>query len=215
MNVPFDLFQLIETIGYLGIFGIVAAESGLFFGFVLPGESLLFSAGIVAAQGLMSLWVLLPAVILAAVLGDSMGYWTGKKLGGWLLRQPDSFFFKKHHVYLAQRFYAKHGGKAVILARFVPTVRTFAPIAAGISGMPYRLFFVWSVTGSFLWAGGVTVLGYFLGTLIPDINGYLLPALGVLLLASMIPSLIHLYRDNQRKESIWSRVRGFLSSVFH
>jgi len=214
MHSAVDIFHLIETIGYLGMFAVVFAESGLFFGFFLPGDSLLFSAGILAAQGHLSLWILLPLLFVAAVLGDSVGFWTGRKLGGWLLRQKDSFLFKKHHIYMAQAFYAKHGGKAVVIARFLPTVRTFAPIAAGIAEMQYRSFVLFNLLGALLWAVGITLLGFFLGRLIPNLDRYLFPVLGVILIASVFPTALHLYRENSSRESLSSRLRGIVKSIF-
>lgn len=191
----FDLPELIRTVGYVGITGIVFAESGLFFGFFLPGDSLLFTSGILASQGLLSIWVLLPLLFLAAVLGDNVGYWTGRKLGGWLMKQKDSFFFKKHHLLKAQRFYEEHGGKTLVLARFMPAIRTFAPIAAGMADMHYQTFFKFNILGGLLWSIGMTLLGFFLGSVIPDVDKYLLPIILVIVLVSVVPALSHLRAD--------------------
>lgn len=188
----FDLPELIKTVGYVGLFSIVFAESGLFFGFFLPGDSLLFTAGLLASQGLFHIWVLLPLLIAAAILGDNAGYWTGKKLGKWLMQQKDSFFFKKKYLIEAQHFYEKHGGKALILARFIPAVRTFAPIAAGIANMHYDRFFFNNVVGGLLWASGMTLGGFFLGHLIPDVDKYLLPIIAVIVIVSVIPAIWHM-----------------------
>src|SRR4030067_1292685 len=131
MQIPFlpiDLTELIKTVGYLGIFAIVFAESGLFFGFFLPGDSLLFTSGFLASQGFFNIKVLVPLVVIAAISGDSAGYWMGNKLGRWLLQKKDSYFFKKEHLHQAKTFYEKHGGKTLVLARFIPAVRTFVPI---------------------------------------------------------------------------------------
>lgn len=195
----FDLVELIQTVGYIGVFAIVFAESGLFFGFFLPGDSLLFTAGLLASQGYFHLWVLVPLLVLAAVLGDNAGYWTGKKLGGWLMRQKDSFFFKKKYLTEAQRFYEQHGGKALILARFIPAVRTFAPIAAGIANMQYDKFFFNNILGGTLWAAGMTVGGYFLGKVIPNADKYLLPIIAVIVIASLVPAILHM-RGDKKKE---------------
>ncbi len=188
----FNLLQLIETFGYVGLFSIVFAESGLFFGFFLPGDSLLFTAGFLASQGLLNIWVIMPLLFIAAVLGDNVGYWTGKKLGGWLLKQKDSWFYKKSHLLKAQHFYEKHGGKTLVLARFMPAVRTFAPIAAGMAYMEYKTFFFYNLLGGFLWAVGMTLLGFFLGQLIPDVDKYLLPIILVIVVVSVVPALLHL-----------------------
>ncbi len=176
---------------------MVFAESGLFFGFFLPGDSLLFTAGLLASQGLFSIWVLVPILILGAVLGDNAGFWTGKKLGGWLLKQKDSFFFKKKYLTEAQRFYTKHGAQALILARFVPAVRTFAPIAAGIADMHYNSFFFNNIIGGALWATGMTVGGYFLGRVIPNVDKYLLPIIALIVVISLIPAVLHMRGGKQ------------------
>ncbi len=188
----FDLIELIQTVGYVGMFGIVFAESGLFFGFFLPGDSLLFTAGLLASQGFFHIWVLVPILVLAAILGDNAGYWTGKKLGTWLMHQKDSFFFKKKYLTEAQRFYDKHGGKALILARFIPAVRTFAPIAAGIANMHYNKFFFNNILGGTLWATGMTLGGFFLGKIIPDADKYLLPIIAIIVVVSIIPAILHM-----------------------
>jgi len=188
----FDLMGLIQTTGYAGLFAVIFAESGLFFGFFFPGDSLLFTAGLLASQGFFKLWILVPLLILAAILGDNAGYWTGKKLGGWLMKQKDSFFFKKRYLTEAQHFYEKHGGKALILARFIPAVRTFAPIAAGIAKMKYEKFFFNNIIGGTLWAAGMTIGGYFLGRVIPNADKYLLPIVGLIIIISVIPAILHI-----------------------
>ena len=190
-----DLVQLIQSIGYVGLFAIVFAESGLFFGFFLPGDSLLFTAGFLASQRVFNIFTLLVLFVIGAIVGDSVGYWTGKKLGGWLMKQKDSFFFQKHHLIKAQRFYEKHGGKTLILARFMPAVRTFAPIVAGMANMKYETFLLYNVIGGFLWAVGMTLLGYFLGSVIPNVDKYMLPIIGAIVVVSAIPAVLHMRAD--------------------
>lgn len=213
----FDLPELIRTVGYVGITGIVFAESGLFFGFFLPGDSLLFTAGILASQGFLNIWILLPLLFFAAVLGDNVGYWTGRKLGGWLMKQPDSWFFKKHHLLKAQRFYEEKGGQTLILARFMPAIRTFAPIAAGMADMHYDTFFKFNVLGGLLWSVCMTVLGYFLGNIIPDIEKYLLPVIGLIVLVSIVPAISHLRADAAESGikgegfSMWFKIKQFFN----
>lgn len=191
-----DLTQLIKTIGYLGLFFMVFAESGLFFGFFLPGDSLLFTAGFLASQGFFNIYLLVPLLIVAAVAGDNVGYWTGGRLGGWLVKQKESFFFRKKNLLKAQGFFKKHGGKALILARFIPAVRTFVPIAAGLGKMDYKQFFFFNVAGGTLWALGITTAGYFLGSLIPGVDKYLLPIILVIILVSVSPGIIHLLKKD-------------------
>ena len=190
-----DLIQIIKTFGYFGLFFMVFAESGLFFGFFLPGDSLLFTAGFLASQGFFNIHLLIPLLIVAAIGGDNAGFWTGTKLGGWLLKQKESFFFQKKNLVRAQKFFAKHGGKALVLARFIPAVRTFVPIAAGIGKMEYRHFFFFNVLGGILWAFGMTIAGFFLGSLIPNVDRYLLPIVALIILASVIPGIVHLLKE--------------------
>lgn len=214
MTIPhIDLVQLIQSLGYVGIFAIVFAESGLFFGFFLPGDSLLFTAGFLASQHVFNIFTLLVLFVLGAIMGDSVGYWTGKKLGSWLMKQKDSFFFQKHHLIKAQKFYEKHGGKTLILARFMPAVRTFAPIVAGMANMKYKTFLSFNVIGGFLWAVGMTLAGYFLGSVIPNADKYMLPIIGVIVVASAIPALLHMRADKtpehtkQKGFSLWFRIK--------
>ena len=200
MTIPHvDLVQLIQSLGYVGMFAIVFAESGLFFGFFLPGDSLLFTAGFLASQHVFNIFTLLVLFVIGAIMGDSVGYWTGKKLGDWLMKQKDSFFFQKHHLIKAQKFYEKHGGKTLILARFMPAVRTFAPIVAGMANMQYKTFLSYNVIGGFLWAVGLTLVGYFLGSVIPNVDKYMLPIIGAIVVISVIPALLHMRADKTKE----------------
>lgn len=188
----FDLNETIKTIGYIGLFFIVFAESGLFFGFFLPGDSLLFTAGFLASQGYLDIRILVPLMVIGAIGGDSAGFWTGQKLGKWLLTRRESFFFNKSHLEKAEEFYKKHGGKTLILARFIPAVRTFVPIVAGMAKMDYGQFISYNVVGGLVWAAGMTLAGYFLGKTIPDVDKYLLPIVGVIIVLSVLPGLFHM-----------------------
>lgn len=194
-------FDLIETLklvanfgalGYFTMFFVVFAESGLFFGFFLPGDSLLFTAGLLASQGVFNIMFLVPILVLGAILGDNAGYWTGRKLGKWLMAQKESFFFQKKHLIQAEKFYEKNGSKTLIIARFIPAIRTFAPIAAGIANMNYNNFFFNNVIGGTLWATGMTVGGYFLGRVIPNVDKYLLPIIAIIVFASLVPAVLHM-----------------------
>jgi membrane-associated protein len=188
----FDLPELIRTVGYIGLFFIVFAESGLFFGFFLPGDSLLFTAGFLASQDYLDVRILVPLMVIAAVSGDSMGYWMGGKFGKWLEKKKDSFFFKKEHLAQAEAFYRKHGGKTLILARFIPAVRTFAPIVAGMAKMEYSQFISYNVFGGLLWGAGMTLAGYYLGRAIPDVDKYLIPIVLGIIVLSVLPGLFHM-----------------------
>lgn len=210
------LVQQYGVLFYPAITLVVFAESGLFFGFFLPGDSLLFTTGLLASQKVLNIWVLLLLLPIAAILGDSVGYWTGRKLGGWLMKQKDTFFFQKHHLLKAQAFYEKHGGKTLILARFMPAIRTFAPIVAGMANMHYGNFLTYNVVGGILWAVGMTLGGYFLGQLIPDVDKYLLPIIGAIVVISVLPALWHMRADSTKGHkkvegfSVWFRIKRAL-----
>ena len=178
---------LIETFGTIGLFLIVFAESGLLIGFFLPGDSLLFAAGLLASRGHLNFPLILVGCFIAAVAGDQVGYLFGKRVGPALFRRPNSRFFRQKHLNKAQQYFEKEGPKTIVLARFIPIVRTFAPVVAGVASMPYRTFVTYNVVGGFLWAVGVTTLGYVLGETIPDIDKYLLPAVVVIVALSLIP----------------------------
>ena len=194
----FDLPSLIKTFGYIGIFAAVFAESGLFIGFFLPGDSLLFSAGFLASQGYGSIWVLAGGCFLAAVLGDSAGYAFGKKIGPRLFSRKRSRLFQPGHIIRAREFYLRHGGKAIVLARFMPVVRTLAPILAGVGEMGYPAFLFYNISGGFLWAVGFTVMGYLFGNIIPDADRYIIPiVLGISVFFSL-PPCIHWLRERKK-----------------
>ncbi len=180
--------KLIETFGTIGLFAIVFAESGLFFGFFLPGDSLLVTAGVFAARGDLNLAVIIVGVFMAAVAGDQVGYAFGRRVGPALFRKPDSRFFKQEHLEKARLYFADHGPKAIVLARFIPFVRTFTPIVAGVGRMHYPTFVAYNVLGGLLWGVGVTMLGYVLGEAF-DVDRYLLPIIGGIIFLSLLPVL--------------------------
>lgn len=191
----FDLAQIIQTVGYIGLFAIVFAESGLFFGFFLPGDSLLLTAGLLASQGRLDLAVLLLILPVAAILGDAVGYWFGRRTGPRIFNRENSLLFRRKNLLAARAFYDRHGGKTIVLARFLPFIRTFAPIVAGAVEMPYRRFVLFNVVGALIWGVGVTLAGYFLGQVIPDIDRYFLAVVAVVILVSALPTLLHVIRD--------------------
>ena len=172
-----DIMSLVQTFGLIGVLAVVFVESGVFFGFFFPGDSLLFTAGLLASQGLLNIWALLILVPLSAILGVNFGYWFGKKVGYKLFIREDSFFFHRRHIERTREFYAKHGAKAIVLSRFIPVVRTFTPILAGIGEMPYKTFMKYNILGGLLWTTSMLGLGYSLGSVVPDIDKYLLPEL--------------------------------------
>ena len=192
-----ELVQIIKSLGYFGVWGIVFAESGLLVGFFLPGDSLLFTAGFIASQGFLNVWVLLFGAFVCAVLGDNLGYATGYRFGRRLFQKEDSLLFKKKHLIKTQNFYDQHGKKTIVLARFMPIVRTFAPIVAGVASMRYRTFMSYNLIGGFVWTFGVTLGGYYLGQIIPDVDKYLLPIIALIIILSFLPSVIHLIQENK------------------
>lgn len=168
-----DLPALVQFLGYPGVFTVIFLESGVFFGFFLPGASLLFIAGMLASVGVFNIWILIPLLFTAAVLGDQCGYWFGYYVGKAIYKRPNSRFFRQEHVQFAHDFFEKYGRVAVLLARFVPIARTFTPILAGVGRMDYRVFILFNVLGAITWACGVTLLGYTIGRHIPDAEHYL------------------------------------------
>jgi membrane-associated protein len=192
-----DPDRLIDTFGLAGVVVIVFAESGLLIGFFLPGDSLLFTAGLLASQGHLSFPLLLGGCFVAAVAGDQVGYVVGARIGPSLFRRPDSRIFKQRYVERSREFFEHHGAKTIVIARFVPVVRTFAPILAGVGNMPYRTFLTFNVVGALLWAVGVTSLGYAIGSTVPDIDRYLLPVIAVIVALSILPALIEVRRHRR------------------
>jgi membrane-associated protein len=202
-----DPKHLIDTFGLLGIFAIVFAESGLLVGFFLPGDSLLFTAGFLASHPSsvpeslhLPLVPLLLLVWVGAVAGDQVGYLFGQRVGPALFNRPDSRFFKREHVAKAEAFFEKHGPKAIVLARFVPIVRTFTPITAGVSSMHYRTFVTYNVVGGTLWAFGVTLLGYFLGQ-VAVIEEHLELAILSVVAISCAPIVVELLRARKERRA--------------
>lgn len=196
-----DPIIIIKAVGIIGVILIVFAETGLFFGFFFPGDSLLFTAGIFASQGYLSIGVLLIGCIIAAILGDSVGYWSGKKYGRELFDRDKGFFFKKKRLYDAEIFYEKHGKSTIIIARFVPIIRTFAPIVAGIGRMNYKTFISYNVLGGISWVVLLLLAGYFLGGLIPNPDTYIIPIAFLIIVVSFIPIIVKMIRFKFNKHS--------------
>jgi membrane-associated protein len=189
--------DLIEAVGHIGLFFIVFAETGLLIGFFLPGDSLLFTAGFLASQDILNIWLVVPGCFIAAVVGDATGYAIGHRMGRTLFTKPESRLFKPDRLLQAEAFFKKHGGKAIILARFVPFARTFVPVIAGIGTMPYRSFAAYNAVGAVLWAIGLPTAGYFLGKSIPEVDRYLLPVIALIIFVSLIPPAIEIWRSEQ------------------
>jgi len=192
------LEHLILVTGYLGIFGIVFAESGLLIGIFFPGDSLLITAGLLASRGFLDIKLLLLLASIAAILGDSVGYWFGNKTGPRIFKREDSLFFHKKHLIRANEFYKKHGGKTIVIARFLPFIRTFAPIIAGVGTMDYRRFLSFNIFGGIFWVFTTSLGGYWLGNTIPGIDRYFLLIIMVVILVSVSPGLIHFWKDYRK-----------------
>ena len=207
---PIPLEELVLAVGLVGLFVIVFAESGLLIGFFLPGDSLLLTAGVISAAypEAFPIWLVCAVCFVAAVTGDAVGYWFGNRVGRRLYERPDSRFFRRSHLRAAEAFYEKHGGKTIVIARFLPFVRTFAPIVAGTARMPYRRFAIYNFVGGLLWAVGVTLAGYLLGQIVPPevLDRYLYVIIAVVIGLSVLPTAIHIYRSN--REEIHARVRS-------
>ena len=198
-----DPQTIIAAGGYLLITVIIFAECGLLIGFFLPGDSLLFTAGLFASQGLFGLdiWLLSVLCGVAAAIGPLVGYWYGNWWGPRLFNREDSLLFRKQHLVRAHEFYERHGGKALILARFMPIVRTFAPVVAGMAGMEYRRFVVYTLIGALVWAVGVTWAGYLLGRVYPDAGKYLEYIVAVIVIVSVAPPIYHVWRERARSKA--------------
>jgi len=193
-----DLPALIKWAGYFGLTAIVFAETGLLIGFFLPGDSLLVTAGLVSARGLLNVYSLGLLLNVAAAVGNSAGYFIGRMTGPRIFTREDSLLFNKKHVMRAQAFYARHGRKAVVLAQFMPIIRTFSPVIAGVGQMPYRQFLVISVLGTILWVWSMLFTGYFLGTYIPGIDEHIEILVLTVIFVSILPGLISWWRERRK-----------------
>lgn len=195
-----QFLPLIQTAGYLGVFGMIFAETGLLFGFIFPGDTLLFAAGFLASKGIFNIFVLLIGTTVSAIVGDCVGYWIGHKIGPRIFAREDSRFFKKRHVFRAQAYFEKNGGKTVFLAQYIPVIRTFVPVVAGVSNMPYRKFFLFNVLGGTTWCVSLTLIGYFLGNRVDNIDHYLLPIILLIIVVSFIPVIREILKSKKAAE---------------
>jgi membrane-associated protein len=193
-NVP----ELIRLGGLIGLVLVVFAETGLMVGFFLPGDSLLVTAGLFAAKGDLDIVWLNLALIAAAILGDATGYWIGYKTGKALYSRPNSFFFRREHLIKTHEFYERHGGKTIVIARFMPILRTFAPVVAGAAEMTYRRFAIYNVAGGIGWVTSMTLTGYFLGRAVPDLDKHLHLVVAIVIFLSLLPALVAWLREKYR-----------------
>lgn len=190
-----NLVYLIKAGGYIGLFAIIFAESGLLIGFFLPGDSLLFTAGFLASQGYLNIYFLILLLFVAAAAGDNVGYAFGRKIGHRIFNKKDSLFFHQDNLIRAENFYAKYGPSTIVIARFIPIVRTFAPIVAGVGKMNYRVFMIYNLVGGFLWTSTMTLTGYILIKFIPDIENHLFIVVAIIILISILPPIFHIFKE--------------------
>jgi membrane-associated protein len=192
---------LVQAAGFIGLVTIIFVETGFFFGFFLPGDSLLVTAGLLIATGLdRNVYVLGLALNVAAVLGDAVNYWFGRVTGPKIFVRDDSLFFKKKHVERAHEFYVKHGAKTIVLARFMPIVRTFAPLVAGVAKMDYRVFAIYNVIGGTAWIWSMLFTGYFLGRYVPGIDKYIELVIIIVIFLSILPGIVAWWRERRRQK---------------
>lgn len=219
----FDLVNVIIGSGIITVLLVIFAESGLLIGFFLPGDSLLFTSGALYATGVLpgnipiSIHLFTFLLFIMAVLGDSVGYWFGRKAGPKIFNKPDARIFKQSHIKQAQDFYDTHGGKTIIIARFVPVVRTFAPIVAGVGKMHYRRFLGFNLIGGFMWTFGVTYLGYFAGkglrAMGVDVDQVILPLVFMIIIISALPAIIEILKEKSRRDAIYAAIASRIKMV--
>ncbi len=197
----FDVTHLIQSGGLLVLFLIIFAESGMMVGFFFPGDTLLFSAGILAASGTLPLYATIAVITAAAIIGDNVGYQIGKHFGPKLFKK-DSLVFRHEYIMRAEKYFEKYGSKTMLVAHFIPVVRSFAPVAAGAAGMDRRQFVLYDTIGDILWAVGVTLAGYFIGSKIPGIEHYIEPILIGIVVIFLAPTLVHVARDPKIRAAI-------------
>lgn len=199
-NLLHDLPALVQLAGYIGLIAIIFVETGFFFGFFLPGDSLLVTAGLLIATGLdMNVYVLGIMLNIAAIAGDALNYWVGRITGPRIFVRDDSFFFKKKYVEQAHEFYVRHGAKTIFLARFMPIIRTFAPLVAGVAKMDYRVFTIYNIVGGTAWIWSMLFTGYFLGRYVPGIDRYIELVIIVVIFLSILPGIIAWLKERRRK----------------
>ncbi len=208
MSNLFNITALIQTVGYVGIWAIIFAESGLLIGFIFPGDSLLFTAGFLASQNLLDIWALTIICFTAALLGDNVGYSFGKKIGKKIFTSQDSIIFNKENIEKSQRFYEKYGAKAIVLARFVPVIRTLAPIMAGVGEMKYSKFLTYNTVGALIWGVGITWSGFILGNSIPEADNYIILIVTAIIFFSALPQMMIFLKNKERREKLISLIKN-------
>lgn len=211
MNI-LDPESIVRSAGYLGIIAVVFAENGLLVGFFLPGDSVLFTAGFLASQDFfgISITTLSTMIFIASVVGTQVGYWFGFHYGPRIFNRPESRFFKKENADKAREFYEKHGSFTIVLARFIPVIRTFAPIVAGIGKMDWRKFLAYNIGGGAVWTYSLTLGGYWLGSKVPNVDTYILPIVALIIILSVLPGIYQMLKTPERRRGLWQTVAGLI-----
>jgi len=208
-----DITEFIRAIGVLGIAAVIFAETGLLIGFLLPGDTLLFAAGFLASQDVLgvSVHVLAGLLFIAAVFGDSVGYAIGRRAGPYIFKKPDSLIFNQDYIKKAEAFYKRFGAITIIVARFVPIVRTFAPVLAGVGKMNYRTFLIYNLVGGLLWAVGLTYLGYYAGAFFEahgiEIDHFIYPVIALAMLITLVSPFVHILQNPKSRAKLLARFR--------
>src|SRR5690242_8304141 len=197
----YDVETIVRVGGLAALVAIVFVETGLLVGFFLPGDSLLVTAGIFAATGELDIVMLNTTLSLAAIAGDSVGYGIGARTGPKIFTREDSLFFNRKHLISAKEFYERHGGFTIFIARFMPIIRTFAPVVAGVGAMPYRKFIAYNVFGGIFWVLSMTLAGYFLGTLVPNIQERIHLVIAIVIVLSLLPAIIKFFSERSKARS--------------
>jgi membrane-associated protein len=194
-----DLPELVRWAGLIGLTAIIFSETGLLVGVFLPGDSLLVTAGLLSARGYLNVYTLVPTLMAAAICGNSLGYFIGHTTGPRIFNRENSLFFNKKHAMRAHEFYARHGRKTIVLAQFMPVIRTFSPVIAGVGGMEFRTFITFNIIGAIVWVGSMVSIGYFLGSYIPGIDQHIEIVVAIVVFISILPGLIGSYRSRRAK----------------
>lgn len=206
MNI-LDPVSIIETAGYVGLFLVIFSETGILLGFFLPGDSLLFTAGFLASTGFLDLWTIIILTFVAAVTGDALGYFLGKKYGPKIFTKTDSIFLDRKHIVRTEKYFKKFGGETIILARFIPIVRTITPVMAGVGNIGYKRFFVYNVFGGLIWTILLPTAGYYFGQIIPDADRVILPVAIGIIVVSFLPAIFAILRNKERRDDLIRKIK--------
>ncbi|MCK9393888.1 MAG: DedA family protein [Candidatus Paceibacterota bacterium] len=205
MNI-LDPVVIIESAGYVGLALVIFSETGILLGFFLPGDSLLFTAGFLASTGFLNLETVIIVSFFAAVIGDGFGYYLGKKFGPRIFTKTNSFWLDKKHIERTEKYFKKYGGETIILARFLPIIRTIAPVMAGVGRIGYKKFFIYNIFGGLIWTISLPYMGYYFGKIIPDADKIILPVVVVIIVVSLFPAFFTVLRDKERRQIIFKKL---------